>query len=251
MTDSRLHSLIIGGTRGIGRAVTRAFAAAGHTVSVIGRRAPNDADRDQPSVRYWTADLVDKEARNRALQEVMESAGKLNHLVFLQRFRGQGDPWVGEMETTLTATKEVVEALQDKFADSGERAIVMVSTVIGDQVVENQPVGYHVAKVGLKAMVRYYAVKFGPLGIRVNGVAPCTTLKEESKDFYLGNADLVKMFQTMTPLGRMGTSEDVASVVSFLASSQAGFVTGQVLTVDGGTSLVWPEALARKLTGLK
>ena len=55
----------------------------------------------------------------------------------------------------------------------------------------------------------------------------------------------MKLFKTITPLGRMGTSEDVASVVQFLCSAQSSFITGQVLTVDGGTSLVWQELLAR------
>lgn len=199
-------------------------------------------------IHHVTCDLLDRSARSSALNELLRTSGPVNHLVFLQRYRGQDDAWAGEIETTLTATKEVIEALRDSFASEGERSIVLVSSVIGDAVVENQPVGYHVAKVGLNAMVRYYAVTLGPLGIRVNGIAPCTMMKEESRHYYEGNADLMQMFRTISPLGRIGTSEDVAGVVSFLTSAQASFVTGQVLTVDGGTSLVWQEWLARKLT---
>lgn len=234
----------------MGRALTRALVEAGHRVSVVGRRAPDDRDRDQPGVRYWAADLLDNAARARVLCEIVETGGKINHLVFLQRYRGHGDPWAGEVETTLTLTRDVIEALCGEFAD-GERAIVVVSSVLGEQIVENQSVGYHVVRGGLKSMVRYYAVKLGPRGIRVNGVAPCTFMKEESRDFYLANTELMKMFETMVPLGRIATSEDMVSVIQFLCGRPAAYVTGQVLVVDGGTSVVWHEALARKLSGLK
>ena len=80
-------------------------------------------------------------------------------------------------------------------------------------------------------------VKLGPLGIRVNGVAPCTMLKEESKDFYLGNPELVKMFQAMTPLGRMGEPEDIAHAVLYLASDASSFLTGQIVRPNGGVSM--------------
>lgn len=246
MTESQ-HTLVVGGTRGIGRAVVRAFAAAGGRVSVIGRREPSAEDRAQASVAYWRADVSNLDEVGPALQGARDRSGPLNHVVFLQRFRGEGDQWAGELATTLTATKQVIEGLDGAFAPTGDRAIVIVSSIIGQWVVENQAVGYHVAKAGLGALIRYYAVKLGPSGIRVNGVAPCTTLKEESKDFYLNNPDLLRVYEAMTPLRRMGTAEDVASVIEFLSSQKAAFMTGQILTVDGGTSLVWQESLARTL----
>lgn len=243
---TRPHSLVIGGTRGIGREVTRLFAAAGDAVSVIGRRQPATEDRDQPRVTYWIVDLLDSEATGRAIREAIDQSGKLDHAVFLQRYRGEGDCWAGELETTLTVTKRVIESLADEFDDSGARGIVIVSSVMSQWIGENQPIGYHVAKAGLDALIRYYAVTLGPRGIRVNGVAPCTTLKEESAARG-GDAATFELFAAFTPLGRMGTSADVASVVRFLSGRQASFVTGQILTVDGGASVVLQESIARKL----
>ena len=106
---------------------------------------------------------------------------------------------------------------------------------------------YHVAKSGLIHMMRYYAVKLGPMGIRVNAVSFGAVVKQESKAFYARNAALKSLCRTITPLGRMGTAKDIVQVVDFLCSSKAAFVTGQNIVVDGGLSLQWPGSLAQKI----
>ena len=241
------HSLIVGGTRGIGRAVVRTFADAGHRVSVIGRRPAAERDQEIRETQYWTVDVVDEGAVSAALTDILERRGKLSNLVFLQRYRGQGDPWRGEIETTLTATRNIIERLAPEFNSAGSKAIVLVSSVIGRFVAGGQPLSYHVGKAGLNRMVRFFAVALGQRGIRVNGVSPFTILKEESRDFYLQHERLQTLYRTVTPLGRMGTAEEVARVIAFLCSADASFVTGQNIVVDGGISLVGQESLARRL----
>ena len=244
------HSLIIGGTRGLGRELVKLLSKSGHKVSVIGRREPQATDHQIANTRYWIADLGDAASLKSTLGMVVDEAGKVNYLVFCQRYRGKDDDWVGEFNITLSATKTAVEALQDQFDPAGDKGIVMVSSVFGDYVGEGQAISYHVGKAGLNQMVRYYAVNLGRKGIRVNGVTPFTFLKEESKDFYLNNQPLHELYKKIIPLGRMATSEDSAQVIAFLCSPQAGFVNGQNIYVDGGLSLVWPETLARKLASL-
>jgi NAD(P)-dependent dehydrogenase (short-subunit alcohol dehydrogenase family) len=243
------HALVIGGTRGIGRELVRLFAEENHTVSVIGKRPPAEHDRGLGGVDYWTVDLVREPRIAEVLAEVVERNGSLNYLVFLQRFRGDGDAWAGELETSLSATKKVIEQLIDRLDASSDCGIVVVSSIADQYVIEGQPVGYHVAKAGLHQMVRYYAVKLGPRGIRVNAVSPGTVLKEENRDFYLTNAELQDLFRRAIPLGRMGTARETANVIAFLCSPKASFVTGQNIVVDGGVSLRSQEALARALTG--
>jgi NAD(P)-dependent dehydrogenase (short-subunit alcohol dehydrogenase family) len=107
-----------------------------------------------------------------------------------------------------------------------------------------------VTKAALRQLARFYAVKLGPQGIRVNVVSPCTFVKQESAAFYQGQADLRALYTKITPLGRMGTAAEVAQVAAFLCGPKASFVTGQELYVDGGLSLMLQDALAREVAGL-
>ena len=245
------HTLIIGGTRGIGRALVRTLAQVNHLLSVVGRRAPSEADEGIPNVRYWVIDLLREEELRKTMGEVITHNGKINNLVFFQRYRGDEDAWTGELETSLTSTKNVIESLAEDFATTGRKSIVMVGSVASRFVVDEQPVSYHVAKAGLAQMVRYYAVSLGPKAITVNSVMPCTVLKDESKRFYLENEPLLSLYKTITPLGRMGTAEDVADAIAFLCSDQASFITGQNIVVDGGVSLRGHESMARQLVSLE
>ena len=244
------HTLVVGGTRGLGRVVARLAAEGGQLVSVIGRREPPESDTKAGDVRHWIADIEDRAALMNALDAIVAERGKLTYLVFCQRYRGSGDPWTGEINVTLGITKTITEHMQDRFVADGDKAIVVVSTVFGDFVGEGQALGYHVAKAGLNQLMRYYAVNLGRKGIRVNAVTPFTFLKEESRDFYLKNEALHALYRKITPLGRMATAEDSARVINFLCSPAAGFVNGQNIYVDGGLSLVWQETLARNLSAL-
>jgi len=242
------HVLVIGGTRGIGRAVARAQQETGRTVSVVGAHAVEAAAGSTAPIRYWVADVTNEAERTRVLADIVTDRGTLTHLVLLQRFRGSGDAWDGEIETSLTASRAIIEACAERFDGGPDNSIVLVGSIAGRVIAGEQPVGYHVAKAALEHMSRYYAVALGPRGIRVNCVAPATVLKEESADFYDRRPDLLDLYRRVVPLGRMGTAEDVASVIGFLCSPAASFVTGQVVVVDGGISLLGQEALARRLT---
>jgi len=241
------HSLIVGGTRGIGRALTHQLAEESHNLSVVSRRAPEAVASTK--VSYFAADLSQPQGVLDLVRESIRVQGPLTGAVFLQRFRGEGDSWEGELRTTLTATKFLIENLVDDFGPDGG-AIVLVSSNAGRYVARNQPLSYHVAKAGLNQMMRYYAAVLGKRGIRVNAVSPCTVLKEESQRFYLENEKLQELYHTITPLGRMGTATEVAQAIAFLLGSQASFVTGQELYVDGGMSLLLHDAMAREVRGL-
>lgn len=242
---SQPHSLIVGGTRGIGRVLAQQLSGELHRVSVVGRRIP---DEPVDSVYYRAIDLLDKSTLTKELEQIISHQGKLTNLIFLQRFKGPGDAWTGELETSLSATKTVIESLISHFIENSSKSIVLVSSVASDVVAEEQGVGYHVAKAGINQMARYYAVVLGPKGFRVNVVSPGTVLKPENRDFYLKNEKLQNLFKHTIPLGRMGTAEEVANVIIFLCSSKASFITGQTILVDGGVNLLSAETLARKLT---
>jgi NAD(P)-dependent dehydrogenase (short-subunit alcohol dehydrogenase family) len=242
------HSLVIGGTRGIGRELVDQFVHDGHKVSVIARHLP-ERETARKGVRYWPVDIRDEGALREALGRLIKESGKINHLIFFQRLRGAGDVWRDEIETSLTATKSVVELLQDEFA-AGEKAIVLVSSINGKLIAGYLPIGYHVAKAALQQMARYWAIALGGRGIRVNSVSPGTVLKEESKQFFLNDKTISDLYRRITPLRRFGSAREVAKVIACLCGEQTSFVTGQDIVVDGGLSLVSQEALARELSDI-
>jgi NAD(P)-dependent dehydrogenase (short-subunit alcohol dehydrogenase family) len=237
------HTLVVGGTWGIGRAVTRSFAESGGRVSVIGRREP--AETALPNVRHLSVDVRDTPALRIAVADLVAEQGQFRNVVLLQRYRGDGDQWDGELDVSLTATRTIVDEVSERFAEGGG-SIVIVCSNASRLVAPEQHVGYHAAKAALRQMARYYAVELGPTGIRVNCVTPGTVLKEESAAAHLASAWTGAVVDA-TPLRRLGTPEDTAAAVAFLCSDAASFITGHELVVDGGLSLLWQESLIRRL----
>ena len=241
-----MHSVVVGGTRGIGREVTAYLAARGDKVSVLSRSGPTGKLKGNRRVSYWSVDVRDDGKVESTLRAVVKKGGRIDNLVFLQRHRGDGDDWLDEIHTSLTATKHVVEVLQGTFCRVGG-SIVIVSSINAKFIAPYLPLGYHTVKAALVQMVRYWAVTLGACGIRVNSVSPGTVLKDESKEFFLSNRPLANLYRRIIPLGRLGHASEVATVVGFLCSDQSSFVTGQDIVVDGGVSVQWQESLAREL----
>lgn len=243
------HYVVVGGTTGSGRALVRELAARREQVTVIGRHRPPEAE-SLPGVHVDLVDVTRADDVVAAIERATGRFGGLNHLVLYQRYRGTGDRWGGELDVTLSATKSLVEACAPHFSRGRNQAIVAVGSGASRFVLAEQPVGYHAAKAALLQMIRYYAVTLGPHGVRANVVSPDTVIKEESRRAYEANRELTGLYESITPLGRMGTSEDVASVVRFLCSDAASFITGLDVVVDGGLSLVGQAAVARQVAGL-
>jgi 3-oxoacyl-[acyl-carrier protein] reductase len=249
-SQRRNHVLLVGASRGMGRALARAFLREGKVVSVIGRRPAAKVARDLRAAGYWALDVCDAEQLNAGLRDICRKNGRFTHLICFQRFRGSEDQWQGELATSLSATKRIVEFASDNFDGAKGNSIVFVGSIASQFIAEEQPVGYHAAKAALMGMMRYYAVTLGPRGIRVNAVSPGTVLKDESRAFYLQNKELLRLYEDLTPLRRMGSADEVASVIQFFCSPDASFVTGQNLVVDGGVSVQSHESLARRFRGM-
>jgi NAD(P)-dependent dehydrogenase (short-subunit alcohol dehydrogenase family) len=237
------HLVVVGGTRGIGRAFSRLAAELGARVSILSRTP--DAASSVPGARHYRADVTEAGAIETAIARAVADHGALNGLAFFQRHRGKENSWTGNIAATLTATKEVVERSTKRFDTTQDASIVVLASSASRFVADEQDEGYHAAKTGLIGLMRYFAFKLGPQGIRVNAVSPGTLLKEESRQYFLENPALLQMYQRVTPLRRMGTAEEIAQVVAFLLSPASSFITGQEIHVDGGVSLHWHESMAR------
>ena len=245
---SEQHAVVVGGTRGLGRLVAENFLARGFSVSVVSRHKPASFE-ESARLRHVAADLEKSPALAQLPAQICEAHGPVSYLVLSQRYRGEGDPWAGEIQVGLTASRDLIEGFAPLFVDHGDRAIGVVSSVYAEFVGSSQPVGYHVVKGGLNAMVRHYAVTLGRKGIRVNAIMPFTYLKRESRAFYENNEKLMDLYRRVVPLGRLGTAEESANAIDFLCSDRASFINGQCLFLDGGLSVVWQEDVARTFTG--
>jgi NAD(P)-dependent dehydrogenase (short-subunit alcohol dehydrogenase family) len=246
---SEQHAVVVGGTKGLGRIIVENFRARGCVVSVVSRSKPAEF-AEGPRLRHFAADLEKSETLTGLPGQIQDALGPISYLVLSQRFRGEGDPWVGEIQVGLTASRDLVDGFAPHFAGHGDRAIGVISSVYAEFVGSSQPVGYHVVKGGLNAMVRHYAATLGRNGIRVNAIMPLTYLKPESRAFYEKNEKLMDVYRRLVPLGRIGTAEESAAAIDFLCSERASFINGQSLFLDGGVSVVWQEEVAKSFSGL-
>jgi len=238
---SNSHVVVVGGSAGLGKATAARFSERGFAVTVISRNPPPP----ETSVKHVSADLESMTSSDTVVSDVIREGGKIRYLIFCQRYRGSGDPWQGEIQVSLTATRLLINGFSDHFCPDGDRAIGVVSSVYAKFVGGSQPDSYHVAKAGLNQLVKWNAWRLGRKGIRINAVMPLTYIKAESRDYYVGNEALTGLYESFVPLGRIGSAEDSVNLLEFLCSEKASFINGQAIFVDGGVSVVWPEELTR------
>ncbi|MGZ0080401.1 SDR family oxidoreductase [Methylomonas sp. YC3] len=236
--------VIVGGSSGLGKELALMYIKLGHQVVILSRNCPGFIE-DYENMIHISVDLLTctPNVANILVSKVFEKIGKINYLIFCQRYRGEDKTLINELSVSLTATEVLIDEFLPIFSDDSDKSVAVVSSVYGDYVGSSQPIDYHVVKAGLNALVRYYAVKLGAQGIRINAISPLTYLKEESKQFYLSDEKKMAKYEKLVPLQRMGTAAECASVVYFLCSRLSSFVNGQNIYVDGGVSVIWPEEL--------
>jgi NAD(P)-dependent dehydrogenase (short-subunit alcohol dehydrogenase family) len=238
--------VVVGGSRGLGKAVAQRYLGLGYTVTVISRQKPADF----APTHHVAVDLEAMTSGDEVVGQVVRLGGRIRYLIFSQRYRGTGDPWQGEIQVSLTATKLLVDGFAEHFCEDGDRAIGVVSSVYAEFVGGSQPASYHVAKAGLNQLVKYNAWVMGRRGVRINAIMPLTYLKAESRDYYLANKELMSLYQNFVPMGSIGKAEDSVNLLEFLCSEKASFINGQAIYVDGGVSVIWPEELAKSMAAL-
>ena len=241
------HVLITGGSRGIGAAAARQFAREGWRVSINycrSREQALDLAEELRALGGGAAALEgDVSCPEQAAALVTQAEAALGPLDALVCSAGIALPqqlltdttdsqWRRVMGVDLDGVFYVIRAAIPGFVHRKAGSIVTVSSIWGT-VGGSCEAPYSAAKAGVAGLTRALARELGPSNIRVNCVAPGVI--DTQMNGHLAPDDLEALAEE-TPLGRVGTPEEVAQAIAFLAGERAGFITGQVLGVDGGFS---------------
>jgi 3-oxoacyl-[acyl-carrier protein] reductase len=242
-------AIVTGGSRGIGKAIVQSLAKNGAKVAFIYRGSADAAAQLAAEItsaggiaKAVQADVADPTAAEKIVEGVLADWGRVDILVnnagvirdklFLQM---EADDWKTVIDTNLTGTFAFCKAVARQMAFKQRSGrIVNISSIAAETVNVGQA-NYAASKGGLNALTKVLALELGRRNVLVNAVAPGFIETDMSANVRnLAGEDKIK---NAVPLRRLGTPEDIAGVVLFLCSPAASYVTGQVLTVDGGLSL--------------
>jgi 3-oxoacyl-[acyl-carrier protein] reductase len=237
-------ALVTGGSRGIGKAIALRLAMQGADVAFSYKGNATAAAATVAEVEALgrrslaiQADARSAEGADALVKGVLEAFGKVDILVNnagITRdnliMRMSPDEWTDVLETNLFGAFYALKAVTRPMLKARSGRIINITSVSG-QAGQMGQANYSSAKAGLIGLTKAAARELASRGITVNAVAPGFVLTELTQDLPDALKDEIT---SRTPLGRFGTTEEIANAVAFLASDEAAYITGQVLAVDGG-----------------
>ncbi|MDD4269221.1 MAG: 3-oxoacyl-ACP reductase FabG [Pirellulales bacterium] len=240
-------ALVTGGSRGIGRACVVELAKRGAAVTLVYRGNREAAESlvteltaGGHAVEAVQADVRDGQLAQQIVDRIVEKHNRIDILVNSAGIVSDGllgamttEQWTSVIETNLSGTYHYCRAVAQQMMYQRSGSIVNLSSTAAEYASRGQ-VNYAASKGGINGLTRGMAKEFAPRKVRVNAVAPGmieTDMSEAIRN--LAGEQILKAI----PMKRIGKPEEVAAVVAFLAGDEAGYVTGQILLVDGGLSL--------------
>lgn len=229
--------LVTGGARGLGRGIAAAAAAAGYRVGVIDLD-PASAVNGGPQIAHFVASVADESA----VEQVFDQFGTPDVVVNnagIVRFGPLVDLDVADyrtvLDTNLVGTYIVARAAARRWiAASSSGNIINITSMNGVAAGPNSG-AYGASKAAIALLTAQMGIEWGPHGIRVNAIAPGLIDAGMSAPIYADPATRAAR-ESKVPLGRLGTSEEIADVVMFLASERSSYIHGQNIVVDGGVT---------------
>lgn len=253
-------AIVTGAANGVGLSIARHFADKGANVMFADmdeeRLAKECGDvQDEGNMRYFAGDLRERLTMANLLSATIDAFDRVDILVNGSRQMLPSDPLdlddtsmeqllSQNLMTGLRLSQVVAKRMIRQAEDQPEGqvgAIVNLSSIAARRA-NPSLLGYSVSCAALDQMTRSLAVALAPQRIRVNAVAFGSVMSASLKDTLRDNRDYREDIEDHTPLGRIASPDELAETVQFLACESAGFVTGQILTVDGGRTLIDPVA---------
>ncbi len=226
-------SLIIGGHRGIGLVILNTLKKRGDNIFSVSRSQIN-------SKNFISADINTTEGLEKIKK--MFKNKKINNLIFSHRYRGLNS--LEEFQIMVDATNNLIKIFNNNFFKNS--SIVVLSSIATLTTLGDQNATYHYTRGALDSLVKYYACTLGKNKIRINCIQATKIFKPENKSYFSKKNNIErKLMEKITPLRRMGDSQDVADLVDFLTSDKSTFITGTIIPVDGGLRLVSQEQIAK------
>ncbi len=238
--EDRRTVIVTGASRGIGAAIARRLAAAGHGVALVARNGEALAEMASElgdGVRAYPADISDWDAVREVVAAVQEDFGTIYGLVNNAGMTRDGllvrmspEQWQAPLDVNLNGTFYFTRAAASVMMRARQGRIVNISSVIGLTGNAGQA-NYAASKAGIIALTKSVAKELGGRNVTCNAVAPGFIETEMTADL---PAKVKDGMLAQIPLKRLGRGEDIAGVVEFLLSPAAAYITGQTLVVDGG-----------------
>jgi 2-dehydro-3-deoxy-D-gluconate 5-dehydrogenase len=238
-------AVVTGSASGLGRAMALGLARAG--AYVVCADVQVDANRsvvEQIGADHATSfevDVADERSVEALAVFAAERTGSIDVLVTSAGIGGRGpaqgysdELWRRVIDVNLTGTFRACRAVGNHMIDQGHGGSIITIASIGGMVAFPGSVGYQASKGGVVQLTRSLAVEWAKHGIRVNAISPGHIATEIVRRQWESEPELKEFFLSRTPLGRLGTPEDLVGPVVFLASGASAMVTGQILAVDGG-----------------
>lgn len=239
-------AIITGGARGIGKATARKFAEEGAGIAIwdidtdAGAATVKELEKYGTKIRFYPVNTVDLEVTLAAAKQVVDDFGQIDILVNNAGITRDSsmkkmteDQWKQVIDVNLTGVYHCTKAVSPYMLERGYGRILNASSIVGLYGNFGQT-NYVASKAGVIGMTKVWAREFGRKGVTVNAIAPGfinTEMMETVPQSYLDD------LKAKTPVARLGEPEDIANAYAFLASSEAAFINGTTLSVDGGLVL--------------
>jgi 3-oxoacyl-[acyl-carrier protein] reductase len=236
-------AIVIGAARGIGAAIAERLAADGAQL-VLGDTEPGAgaATAERLGGRFVATDISQKADADAIVRAAVGGFGRLDILVQNAAIYPwtliediEPEEWDRVMAVNLRGTYLAARAALPAMRAGGGGRMIFTSSITGPRVTSPGHGHYAATKAGINGFLKSAALEFSGYGITVNGVEPGNILTEGMQQHR--SAEFIAMMQRAVPLGRLGTPQDVAATVAFLASDDAAYITGTTIVVDGGQTL--------------